>query len=115
MSADAEAWRPLPPVAPRVDGRQGNTEVRSEVLDAQQPIELVHGLIVRVHPVSGVPVTMTPGWASGLRTACGIASGQEMGAGTILILGFAASATNATLIWPLTRFGGLLTGLLTLG
>lgn len=54
VSADAEARRPLPPVAPRVDGRQGDTEVRSEVLDAQQPIELVHGLIVRFHPVSEV-------------------------------------------------------------
>lgn len=98
VSADAESRRPLPPIAPRVDGREGDTEVRSEVLDAQQPIELVHGLIVRVHPVSGVPLTMTPDGQSGLRSACGIARGpaKSTGVQTALTWGFAVPVTDET-------------------
>ena len=54
MSAYSEAWWPLSPVPPLVEGGSRHAEVFGEVLDGQQPFSGFHGRILWSHPFNRI-------------------------------------------------------------
>ena len=42
MAADAESWRPVAMVSPRVDGSHRHVEIFREIFDGKQLVELFH-------------------------------------------------------------------------
>ena len=62
MSAYSEAWWPLSPVPPLVEGGHRHSEIFGEVFDGEQPFSGFHGRILQPDPFSrmsfGLSVTL---------------------------------------------------------
>lgn len=58
MSADAESGWAFVSVSPCVDGGDGHSEVASEFLDCEKPIEMFHGLSMPSNPLTRIPLPL---------------------------------------------------------
>ena len=59
MPADAESWRALAVVSPRVDRSHRHAEILGEIFNSEQPIGGVHCVIFRWNPLIRVSVALS--------------------------------------------------------